>query len=99
MVPGHRRIDRTEFQEQAGLDAFYRITPDAKLSLSLNTDFAETEVDDRQMAELAIVENLQRKDLNPIEKALSFRRYLDEHQSPQEDLATSHECPPSMPLQ
>jgi ParB family chromosome partitioning protein len=45
------------------------------------------EADDRLVAELAIVENLQRKDLNPIEKALSFRRYLDEHQSPQEDLA------------
>lgn len=43
--------------------------------------------DDRLVAELAIVENLQRKDLNPIEKALSFRRYLDEHQSTQEELA------------
>lgn len=45
------------------------------------------EADDRLVAELAIVENLQRKDLNPIEKALSFRRYLDEHHCPQEDLA------------
>ncbi len=45
------------------------------------------EADDRLVAELAIVENLQRKDLNPIEKALSFRRYLDEHSCPQEDLA------------
>lgn len=42
--------------------------------------------DDRLVAELAIVENLQRKDLNPIEKALSFRRYLDQHQCTQEDL-------------
>lgn len=45
------------------------------------------EADDRLVAELAIVENLQRKDLNPIEKALSFRRYLDQHQCPQDDLA------------
>lgn len=45
------------------------------------------EADDRLVAELAIVENLQRKDLNPIEKALSFRRYLEEHQCTQEDLA------------
>lgn len=45
------------------------------------------EADDRLVAELAIVENLQRKDLNPIEKALSFRRYLDEHQCTQDDLA------------
>ena len=43
--------------------------------------------DDRLVAELAIVENLQRKDLNPIEKALSFRRYLDQHKCTQEDLA------------
>lgn len=45
------------------------------------------QADDRLVAELAIVENLQRKDLNPIEKALSFRRYLDEHQATQEELA------------
>lgn len=43
--------------------------------------------DDRLVAELAIVENLQRKDLNPIEKALSFKRYLDEHACTQDDLA------------
>jgi len=45
------------------------------------------EADDRLVAELAIVENLQRQDLNAIEKSLSFRRYLDEHGSTQEDLA------------
>ena len=45
------------------------------------------EANDRLVAELAIVENLQREDLNPIEKALSFRRYLDEHAATQEDLA------------
>jgi len=43
--------------------------------------------DDRLVSELAIVENLQRKDLNAIEKALSFRRYIDEHHCTQEDLA------------
>lgn len=42
---------------------------------------------DRLVAELAIVENLQRKDLNAIEKALSFKRYLDQHRCTQEDLA------------
>ena len=44
------------------------------------------EADDRLVAELAIVENLQRKDLNPIEKALSFQRYLREHQCTQDEL-------------
>ena len=45
------------------------------------------EADDRLVSELAIVENLQRKDLNPVEKALSFRRYIDEHACTQDDLA------------
>jgi ParB family chromosome partitioning protein len=45
------------------------------------------DANDRLVAELAIVENLQRKDLNAIEKALSFKRYLDEHVCTQDDLA------------
>jgi ParB family chromosome partitioning protein len=39
------------------------------------------------MAELAIVENVQRKDLNAIEKAESFQRYIDQYQCTQEELA------------
>ena len=35
------------------------------------------EADDRQMAELALTENIQRKDLNAIEKAASFANYLE----------------------
>lgn len=46
-----------------------------------------TEADDRLVAELAIVENLQRKDLNAVEKALAFKRYLDEHGCTQDELA------------
>ncbi len=46
------------------------------------------EVDDRETAELAIVENLQRKDLNPLEKAASFRHYLDQYGCTQEELAS-----------
>jgi len=45
------------------------------------------EVDERQMAELAIVENVQRKDLNALEKAASFDRYLREYGCTQEELA------------
>jgi hypothetical protein len=33
----------------AGVDLFYQITPSLKSSLTINTDFAETEVDDRQI--------------------------------------------------
>ncbi len=35
------------------------------------------EMDDRGMLEVALVENLQRKDLNPIEKAQAFRALID----------------------
>lgn len=45
------------------------------------------EADDRQVAEIAIVENLQRKDLNPLEKAASFEQYLERYQCTQEELA------------
>jgi ParB family chromosome partitioning protein len=46
------------------------------------------EVDDRLLAELAIVENVQRKDLNALEKAASFQRYLQQYGCTQEELAS-----------
>src|SRR5690606_32522700 len=45
------------------------------------------DADERQMAELAIVENLHRKDLNPLEKAASFQRYLEQYGCTHEELA------------
>jgi ParB family chromosome partitioning protein len=45
------------------------------------------EVDDRQMAEIAIVENLQRRDLDALEKAASFKQYLATWGCTQEELA------------
>jgi ParB family chromosome partitioning protein len=45
------------------------------------------EIDDQRLAELAIVENLQRKDLNAIEKAVAFKGYLDSYGGTQEELA------------
>ncbi len=45
------------------------------------------EADDRQMSEVAIVENLQRKDLNALEKAQSFQQYLERYGCTQEELA------------
>lgn len=45
------------------------------------------DVTDQQMAELAIVENIQRKDLSALEKASCFQRYLTEYQCTQEELA------------
>ena len=45
------------------------------------------DLDDQRVSELAIVENLQREDLNAIEKANAFRRYLDAYGGTQEELA------------
>jgi ParB family transcriptional regulator, chromosome partitioning protein len=45
------------------------------------------EADDRQMAELALVENIQRRDLNALEKAASFQHYLEQYRCTQEELA------------
>ena len=47
------------------------------------------EADDRRTAELALVENLQREDLNPIEEARGYRALIDEYGLTQEDAAKS----------
>jgi ParB family transcriptional regulator, chromosome partitioning protein len=44
--------------------------------------------DDQQMLEMALVENIQRENLNPIEIALSYQRLLTECQIKQETLGT-----------
>lgn len=45
------------------------------------------EVSERQAFELALIENIQRADLNPIEEAEAFRRLIEEHQLTQEACA------------
>ncbi|MCL2745308.1 MAG: ParB/RepB/Spo0J family partition protein [Planctomycetaceae bacterium] len=47
----------------------------------------QLEVDDRQMVELALTENLQRADLNAIEKAVSMAHYLKLYGGTHEELA------------
>ena len=44
-------------------------------------------VTDREMMELALVENVQRTDLNDIEKATAFARYLEMYGGTQDELA------------
>ena len=46
------------------------------------------DIDDQKMVEMAIIENLQREDLNPIDKAVAFRSYLNQFGMTQEVLAT-----------
>lgn len=45
-------------------------------------------VDDSQLLEMALVENIQRQDLNSIEIAISFQRLLDECNYTQEELSS-----------
>lgn len=45
------------------------------------------EATDREMLELALVENLQRSNLNPIEEALAYRRLADEFKLGHEEIA------------
>jgi ParB family transcriptional regulator, chromosome partitioning protein len=43
-------------------------------------------VDDREALEIAIVENVQRSDLNPVEEALGYQQLIDDHSYTQADL-------------
>jgi ParB family chromosome partitioning protein len=44
------------------------------------------DVNDRTALELAIIENVQRTDLNPVEEALGYQQLIDEHNYTQADL-------------
>lgn len=45
------------------------------------------EANDQEMLEIALIENIQREDLNPLEVALNYQRLLDECKLTQEKLA------------
>ncbi len=44
-----KRDEKTRWKEDVGLDVFYQLTPGLKSVLTFNTDFAQTEVDARQV--------------------------------------------------
>jgi len=49
--------------------------------------YIKENVDNEQMLQFAIIENLQREDLNPIEIAISYKRLIDEFKLTQEEVA------------
>ncbi len=59
----------------------------AKLAGLLEVPVIVREVEDRQALELALIENIQRQDLTPLEEAAGFQRLIDEFGHTQEELA------------
>ena len=45
--------------------------------------------EEQSLLEMALIENIQREDLNPIEEALAYRRLADDFHLKQEDIATA----------
>lgn len=45
------------------------------------------QAEDQEKLEVALIENIQREDLNPVEMALAFRKLIDEFNLSQEDLS------------
>lgn len=72
-------------------DHFQLIAGERRLRAAQSAGLAEVpvhvvEFDDRQVYEAALAENIQRSDLNPIEKAQGFKVYLDKFGMTQDQL-------------
>lgn len=61
----------------------------AKLAGLTEVPVVVTEADDLRAMQLALIENIQREDLSPLEEAAAYRRLLDEFGMTQEQLSKS----------
>ncbi len=73
-------------------EEFQLIAGERRLRAAQKAGLAEVPVhvvnfNDQQVLEAALVENIQRSDLNPIEKAQGFKEYLERYNVTQEQLA------------
>ena len=78
-----RKTDSETFQLVSGER---RLRAAKRVGLSTIPSFIRT-ADDQESLEMALVENIQREDLDPIEVALSYQRLIDEIQLTQEELS------------
>ena len=78
-----RKIEDNKFQLIAGER---RLRASKKIGLKTIPSFIKNS-NDEEMLEIALVENIQRKDLDPIEIALSLKRLIDEVSLTQEQLS------------
>jgi ParB family chromosome partitioning protein len=74
-------------------DSFQLIAGERRLKAARAAGLADVpvhvvEFDDQQVFEAALVENIQRSDLNPIEKAQGFKEYLEKFRLTQDQLGT-----------
>ena len=79
-----RPLDRGYYQIIAG-ERRWRAAREAGLT---EIPVRILEADDRLAMELALVENLQRKDLNPMEEAAGYKKLMDEYALTQEEVAS-----------
>ena len=59
----------------------------AKLAGLISIPAVTQDYDDRSMAEMALVENLQREDLNPVDEGLAYQKLMDDYGLTQEDIS------------
>ncbi len=78
-----RKLDKNKFQLISGERRFRA----SKMAGLEKVPAYVREADDQEMLEFALVENIQREDLNAIEIAISYKRLIDECKLTQEDMS------------